>query len=68
MPNNRAFDARLLAEALRLVYHDTNKETAIAALTERRTRSEQRELLALFGEIDYDPGYEYNQERHSKRD
>jgi Arc/MetJ family transcription regulator len=67
MPSNLAIDDRLLAEAQRIGRHRTKKETVSAALAEYIARRKQRELLSLFGKIEYDPRYDYKRERRAKR-
>lgn len=67
MPSNLAIDDRLLAEAQKAGQHRTKRETVNAALAEYIQRRKQRRLLAMFGTIDYDPGYDYKRERISTR-
>jgi hypothetical protein len=66
MPTNLAIDDRLLEEAQKLGRHRTKRETVNAALDEYIRRRKQLKVLALFGTIDYEPGYNYKRER-SKR-
>jgi hypothetical protein len=54
MPTNLAIDDRLLEEALRLGKHRTKE------YVERRR---QLEILDLFGQVDYDPAYDYKKQR-----
>jgi hypothetical protein len=67
MPTNLAIDDRLIEEAKKLGRHRTKKETVTAALDEYIQRRKQREILALFGTIDYDEAHDYKRERRSKR-
>ena len=67
MPSNLAVDDKLLEEARVIGRHRTNKETVTAALTEYIGRRKQRAFVALFGSIDYDPGYDYKLARKAKR-
>lgn len=67
MPTNLAIDDRLLEEARAIGHHKTKKETVTAALREYISRRKQREILALFGKIDFDPEYDYKKERQRKR-
>ena len=67
MPSNLAIDDRLLAEAQKIGQHRTKKDTVTAALSEYIARRKQRALLTLFGTIDYDPAYDYKQQRRAKR-
>ena len=67
MPSNLAIDDRLLAEAQRIGRHKTKKATVTAALSEYIARRKQRELVSLFGKIEYAPSYDYKRERRAKR-
>lgn len=67
MPTNLAIDDRLIEEARKLGRHRTKKETVTAALDEYIERRKQRDILALFGTIDYDESRDYKRERLSKR-
>jgi hypothetical protein len=66
MPTNIAIDQRLLIEAQRVGKHKTKKETVNTALEEYVARRKQREIVSLFGTIDYDPKYDYKRERRRK--
>ena len=61
-------DKDLLAEAQALGGHKTKTETVNAALREYIERR-QRQLSAveMFGQFDWDPDYDYKQERRRKR-
>lgn len=63
MPNNLAIDDELLEEALRLGGHRTKKATVNEALKEYIQRRKQLKILNLFGQIDYDPDYDYKEQR-----
>jgi Arc/MetJ family transcription regulator len=67
MPTNLAIDDGLLEQAQELGKHRTKRETVNAALEEYVQRRKQREILALFGKVDYEEGYDYKRERKSKR-
>jgi Arc/MetJ family transcription regulator len=58
-----ALDDELIGEAQRLGGFKTKKEAVNAALAEFVRRRRVEELLALFGTIDYDPDYDYKEER-----
>ncbi len=64
MPTNLAIDDRLLEEALRLGNHRTKRATVNAALKEYVERRRQMTVLDLFGQMDYDPGYDYKKQRN----
>jgi Arc/MetJ family transcription regulator len=63
MPTNLAIDDKLLEEALHLGGHRTKKATVNEALEEYIQRRKQRSILDLFGKIDYDPEYDYKEQR-----
>lgn len=63
MPTNLAIDPELLAEAHRLSGHRTKKATVTEALKEYVLRRRQRRLLELFGTVEFDPEYDYKQQR-----
>ena len=56
-------DEDLIAEARRAGPHTTDHEALTAALKEYITRQRQRAVLELFGTLDYDPGYDYKDQR-----
>ncbi|OFV97041.1 MAG: antitoxin [Acidobacteria bacterium RIFCSPLOWO2_02_FULL_61_28] len=56
----------LIEEARRLGGHKTKKEAVSAALNEYITRRKQREIISLFGTLDWDPDYDYKAERWRK--
>ncbi len=64
MPTNLALDDRLIERARRVGRHKTKKEAVTAALDEYIRRRRQLRLLARFGTVTYDPGYDYKAERH----
>ena len=66
MPTNLAIDDELLEEALHLGGHRTKKATVNEALKEYIQRRKQLQILDLFGQIDYDPDYDYKKQRRRK--
>lgn len=68
MPTNLAIDDELLAEAMKLGQLPTKKATVNEALREYVQRRKQLKILDLFGTIDYDPDYDYKEERKRKQD
>lgn len=64
MATNLAIDDELLDEALRVGGHRTKKATVTEALQEYIQRRKQAEILELFGQIDYDPEYDYKKQRN----
>jgi hypothetical protein len=67
MATNLAIDDRLIEEARRTGNHKTKKEAVTTALQEYIQRHRQQRILADFGTIDFDPGYDYKAERRRKR-
>lgn len=63
MATNLAIDDELLDEALRVGGHRTKKATVTEALQEYIQRRKQAEILELFGQIEYDPEYDYKKQR-----
>lgn len=59
MATNLAIDDKLLAEAQKIGGHRTKKATVTEALEEYIRRRKQLEILKLFGQIEYDPDYDY---------
>ena len=66
MPTNLAIDDALLDEALRVGRRKTKRETVNDALREFIQRRRRRELVKLFGQVEYDPAYDYKKERRSR--
>ncbi len=67
MPTNLALDDRLIEEARRIGGHKTKKDAVTAALGEYIRRRKQRQIISLFGALDWDPSYDYKAERRRKR-
>ena len=63
MPTNLAIDDALLEEALQIGGHRTKKATVTEALQEYIARRRQQRVLKLFGQIDFDPNYNYKTAR-----
>ena len=66
MATNLNIDEQLLAEALRLGKRKTKRETVNEALQEYIQRRKQKEILHVFGKIDFDSDYDYKQERRKR--
>lgn len=66
MPTNLHIDDDLLAEAQQLGGHSTKRDTVNAALAEYVRRRRQRELLDLFGTLEWSAGYDYKADRSRK--
>jgi Arc/MetJ family transcription regulator len=63
MPSNLAIDDSLLDQAKSISGYRTKRETVNQALLEFVQRRQGRELVNLFGKIDYDAKYDYKKER-----
>jgi len=63
MATNLAIDAELLETALRIGGLKTKKDTVNQSLKEFIHNRQSEEILALFGTIDYDEGYDYKAAR-----
>jgi Arc/MetJ family transcription regulator len=63
MATNLAIDDELLEEALRVGGHRTERATVTEALEEYIQRRKQTRVLQLFGQIDFDPKYDYKKAR-----
>ena len=64
MPTNLAIDEILLSEAQKAGGLKTKKATVNQALREFIQKSKQLDTLKLFGQIDFDPDYDYKKGRH----
>ena len=63
MATNLALDPDLLDEALRVSGKPTKKAAVTEALREYIARRKQRRILDLFGQVDYDPKYDFKKQR-----
>jgi len=66
MATNLSIDPKLLDRALEVSGEKTKKATVTIALKEFIARREQKRLLELFGNLDWDSGYDYKAERTRK--
>jgi hypothetical protein len=64
MPTNLAVDDSLIREAVKIGHHKTKKDAVTIALSEYIQRHKQQEIVSLFGCIDYDPSYNYKEQRN----
>jgi Arc/MetJ family transcription regulator len=60
---NLTIDDRILDEAFRAGGLRTKKATITQALEEYVQRRKQARILELFGKVDFDPKYDYKQQR-----
>ena len=63
MATNLSIDPDLLDEALRLSGEKTKKAAVTKALVEFVARRKQRQLLDLFGRLEWDGSFDYKAER-----
>ena len=63
MATNLAIDPQLLNRALEVSGEKTKKAAVTMALKEFIARREQKRLLELFGNLDWDSDYDYKEER-----
>lgn len=63
MLNELTLDDQLIQGAKEIGRHTTDAEAVTAALQEYITRRRQQQIIALFGTIDYEPDYDYKDQR-----
>ncbi|MCX6698519.1 MAG: type II toxin-antitoxin system VapB family antitoxin [Methanomicrobiales archaeon] len=63
MATNLALDVNLIAEAQLIGGAKTKKAAVTEALVEYIQRRKQVRITTLFGEVDYDPDYDYKKSR-----
>jgi Arc/MetJ family transcription regulator len=63
MATNLSIDPKLLDRALEVSGEHTKKAAVTMALREFIARREQKRILELFGNLDWDPDYDYKAER-----
>lgn len=63
MPTNLRIDDKLLTAVMRIGKHKTKREAVNAALEHYRRSIEAEKLIRMFGTVDYDPSYDYKDER-----
>ena len=63
MATNLSIDPELLDRALQVSGERTKKAAVTMALREFIARREQKRILELFGNLDWDPDYDYKAER-----
>jgi len=63
MATNLALDDKLINAAVKLGHHPSKKAAVTRALEEYVSRHRQQQILGLFGQIDYEPDYDYKQQR-----
>jgi Arc/MetJ family transcription regulator len=63
MATNLQIDDKLINKAVRLGKHQTKKAAVTQALVDYINHKEQEKIMSLFGEIEYDPKYDYKKQR-----
>jgi hypothetical protein len=63
MATNLDLDPALVEEAVSVGGRRTKKETVTEALREYIARRRQAQVTSLFGTVDYDPKFNYKQQR-----
>ncbi len=63
MATNLDIDQELMAEAMTIGKLPTKKATVNEALREFVQRRKQLEAIEMFGKFDFDPDYDYKEER-----
>jgi Arc/MetJ family transcription regulator len=63
---NLALDDKLLEEAVRAGRHRTKKAAVTEALQEYIQRRKQARITELFGTIEFDPKYNYKEQRRRR--
>lgn len=66
MATNLDLDDRLIMEAVALGNHRTKREAVTEALEEYVRHLRQGRVLELFGKIDFQPEYDYKNQRARK--
>lgn len=67
MATNLALDDQLISAAVKLGHHPSKKAAVTAALKEYIQHHRQKQILDIFGQIEYDPDYDYKKERERKK-
>ncbi len=63
MATNLAIDPGLIEQALAVSGERTKKAAVTKALEEFIARRKQKDLLALMGKLEWDPGFDYKRAR-----
>lgn len=64
MATNLALDNNLIVLAQKLGHHKSKKDAVTTALKEYISHIKQKKITKLFGNIQFDPDYNYKQERN----
>jgi len=63
MATNLQIDEKLIQTAVNLGKHKTKKAAVTKALIDYINHLKQEKILSMFGSVDYDPEYDYKQQR-----
>jgi len=63
MATNLQIDDKLIPKAAKLGGHRTKKAAVTQALTDYIHHLRQEKILSLFGTLNYNPGYDYKEQR-----
>ncbi len=63
MATNLQLDDKLIKQAVVLGGHHTKKAAVTQALSDYVRNLQQERILDLFGKVDFNPGYDYKQQR-----
>jgi Arc/MetJ family transcription regulator len=63
LATNLQLDNRLIEKAVKLGKHKTKRAAVTQALKDYIEHLEQQKILSLFGNVDYDPEYDYKKQR-----
>lgn len=66
MATNLALDDELIEQAKEVGNHPSKKEAVTVALKEYIRNNKQREILKLFGKLEFNPDYDYKRQRAKK--
>lgn len=66
MATHVSIDERLLEQAWKVGGHKSKKATVNEALREYIQRRKQAEILELFGKIEFDPSFDFRQQRNRR--
>jgi Arc/MetJ family transcription regulator len=64
MATNLQIDDDLIVKAVKLGGHRSKRSAVTQALVDYIEHLEQEKILSMFGTVDYDPEYDYKQQRH----
>ena len=63
LATNLQLDDRLIERAVKLGKHKTKRAAVTQALKEYVEHLDQQKILALFGNVNYDPEFDYKKQR-----